>query len=220
MTSRKLEQQQSRCRLIVRELEGEFPEAETALIHRNSFELLIATILSAQCTDDRVNKVTPELFQLAPDPAALSKLPLKKIEKLIGSVNYFRTKSKNLKACAEMLVTDFGAQVPSTRDELVKLPGVGRKTANVVLGNAFGQPSVVVDTHVKRLSHRLKLSSGNTPEEIEAELERVVDKSKWISISHLLILHGRKTCKALKPLCGACVIRHLCPSQLNKELSL
>jgi len=209
-----IEHRKVRLKQILTLLDQEFPEPQIALLHRNPFELLIATILSAQCTDERVNKVTTKLFEEAPSPKSLAELPLKKIEKLIGSVNFFRNKSKNLKICAKQLVELHNGEVPSTREALVELAGVGRKTANVVLGNAFGKPSVVVDTHVKRLSNRLKFSRSSDPEHIEKDLETIVDKSRWIDFSHLLILHGRKYCKALRPQCEKCPIQSLCPSKI------
>ena len=197
---------------VVRLLKREYPEAECALVHDSPFELLIATILSAQCTDARVNIVTKELFARYSTPAALYALPIAKLEKLIQSTGFFRNKAKNIHDCCEKLVQEHGGEVPAELDKLVKLPGVGRKTANVVLGTAFRIASgVVVDTHVTRLSQRLGLTKHEDAVKIERDLIAVLPKKEWIDFSHRLIWHGRRVCKARKPLCGQCVLEDLCP---------
>jgi endonuclease III len=197
---------------IVRLLKREYPEVECALVHDSPFELLIATILSAQCTDVRVNIVTKELFAKYSTPAALYALPIAQLEKLIQSTGFFRNKAKNIHDCCEKLVKEHGGEVPAELDKLVKLPGVGRKTANVVLGTAFEIASgVVVDTHVTRLSQRLGLTTHEDAVKIERDLISVLPKKEWIDFSHRLIWHGRRVCKARKPLCGQCVLEKLCP---------
>lgn len=190
-----------------------FPDPNCALVHDDPFQLLVATILSAQCTDERVNKVTPSLFQKYPDAASMSKAPLSSIEKLIQSTGFFRSKAKSLKSSSEDIVTKHGGKVPASMDELIKLRGVGRKTANVVLGNAFGKNvGVVVDTHVGRLSRRFGFTKEKDPVKVEKDLMKLVSQKDWTVISHRMIMHGRATCKARKPLCGACELHTLCPS--------
>ncbi len=206
----------NRATAIVALLRNEFPAAETALFHKNPFELLIATILSAQCTDVRVNKVTPKLFEVGPNPEKMLALGLERIEGLISSVNFFRTKAKNIYNCCAFLVSEFHSKVPEKIEDLIKLPGVGRKTANVVLGSAFQISSIVVDTHVLRLSNRFKFSTAKNAAEVEWDLEQIIDRKDWIDLSHLLILHGRKTCLARSPKCTHCVISRLCPSYAKK----
>ena len=202
-----------RTHKIVGRLSREFPDAHCALDHRNAFELIAATILSAQCTDARVNLVTPVLFKAFPTPEALADADQSAVEDIIKSTGFFRNKAKSLVGMARAVVERHGGQVPDTMDELVKLPGVGRKTANVVLGNAFGKnEGIVVDTHVQRISGLLKLTREKTPEKIELALMPLVPRPKWTVFSHLLILHGRKTCIARRPLCGECRISDLCPS--------
>ncbi len=194
-------------------LDRRFPQAQCALKHGSAFQLLVATILSAQCTDERVNKVTPGLFQkfpAAPDFAALSQEVL---EAEIRSTGFFRNKAKNIIAASKKIVEDFGGNVPRTMDSMLTLPGVARKTANVVLGTAFGIPTgVVVDTHVFRIAHRLKLSRGKTPEKVEQDLMKLVPEDRWISFGHQVIWFGRKICQARKPLCIECPIEALCDS--------
>ena len=176
---------------IHRRLLAAYPDAHCALNHSSAFELLIATILSAQCTDERVNKVTPELFQNHPTPQDLAALDQKVLEQEIRSTGFFRNKAKNIIGAARAIVSDFAGEVPRTMDEMLKLPGVARKTANVVLGTAFGLPTgVVVDTHVFRITHRLKLSKEKTPEKVEQDLVKLVPQQKWTLFSHLLIWHG------------------------------
>jgi endonuclease-3 len=190
-----------------------FPQATCALRHEDPFQLLVATILSAQCTDERVNMVTPELFRKYPSPPDFAVLKQEVLEKEIRSTGFFRNKAKSIIGAATMIVRDFGGQVPRTMDELLKLPGVARKTANVVLGTAFGIASgVVVDTHVSRIAGRLKLSEEDSPEKIEQDLMKVVPQDRWISFAHQLIWFGRKICQARKPLCVDCPLESLCDS--------
>lgn len=190
--------------------------ADCALRHRNAFELLIATILSAQCTDERVNQVTPGLFKRFPTPDALARASLPAIESLIRSTGFFRQKAKSLSATARTLVSEHGGAVPRTMEALLRLRGVARKTANVVLGNAHGiAAGVVVDTHVKRLSRRLGLTRQTDPVKIEKDLMRKIPTADWIWFSHALITHGRAVCAAQRPRCGACPVRALCPSAGN-----
>jgi endonuclease III len=199
---------------IIKRLKREYPDAHCALNHTNAFELLIATILSAQCTDERVNIVTATLFRKYPRPEDFVALPQEELEREIHSTGFFRNKAKNIKAACERIVEIYGGEVPQTMDELLTLGGVARKTANVVLGNAFGIASgVVVDTHVSRLSQRLGLSKEKTAEKIERDLEKLVPQKHWIMFPHWLITHGRRICNARKPLCGNCVLSDICPSR-------
>lgn len=188
-----------------------FPKAECALTHGNPFQLLVATILSAQCTDERVNKVTPALFKKYPGPRDFARLDQKVLEEDIKSTGFFRNKARNIIGAARRIVDDFGGSVPQSMDEMLVLPGVARKTANVVLGTGFGIASgVVVDTHVFRIARRLKLSSGKTPENVEQNLIGLVPKDRWISFGHQVIWFGRKICQARKPLCMDCPLAALC----------
>lgn len=203
---------------VIQKLKKEYPEAHCALNFENAYQLLLATILSAQCTDERVNKVTPELFKKYPDSDSLAKASLEDVEKLIQSTNFYRNKAKNLIACGKKLVQDFHSEVPRTVEELVSLAGVGRKTANVVLGNAFNIASgIVVDTHVSRLAYRLGWTKETQPEKIEKDLLGFVEKKDWILISHLLISHGRALCKARSPDCESCFLVDQCPKILNNK---
>src|SRR5262245_19072189 len=193
-------------------LKQEYPEATCALVHETPFELLIATILSAQCTDERVNIVTTELFKKYSTPAALVTVPIRQLEKLIQSTGFFRNKAKKIHGCCEKLVAEHGGQVPREMKKLVHKPGVGRKTANVVLGTAFRISSgVVVDTHVTRLSQRLGLTEHEDAVKIERDLMEQLPQEEWIDLPHRLIWHGRRSCKARKPLCGSCVLEKICP---------
>lgn len=195
-------------------LEAQYPDAHCALFHRNPYELLVATVLSAQCTDERVNKVTPELFERYPTPETMAEASVQDIEFAIRSINFFRNKAQNLKLAAQSLVTQHSSEVPRTMEELVALPGVGRKTANVVLGNAFNIPiGIVVDTHVARLSQRLGWTRFEDPKKIETDLQKIIPKDKWIVISHILIFHGRQICKARRPLCESCFLFDRCPKK-------
>ena len=190
-----------------------YPGATTELQYRTPFELLVATILSAQCTDERVNRVTPELFARYPDAAALARARLPDVEAIIRSTGFYKNKACHIVAMSQMLVERFGGTVPHTMEEIVSLPGVARKTANVVLGTAFGiAEGIVVDTHVRRLAERIGLSTAADPETIEQDLMRLIPRERWIEAGHLLILHGRRVCTARKPKCEACAVRTLCPS--------
>ncbi|HMD87351.1 MAG TPA: endonuclease III [Terriglobia bacterium] len=203
----------ARLQKIFTALDGLFPHAECALHHKNAFQLLVATILSAQCTDERVNKVTPELFRKYPTPRDYVGLPQEDLEREIHSTGFFRNKAKNIIAASTKIVQDYGGEVPRTMEELLTLPGVARKTANVVLGTAFGIASgVVVDTHVFRITHRLKLTNEKTPEKVEQDLMKLVPQNRWVSFSHQLILFGRKICVARNPLCGECPLASICDS--------
>jgi endonuclease-3 len=194
-------------------LKSAYPDARTALDWKNPLELLVATILSAQTTDVRVNAVTPNLFARYPTAADYAGADPTELEEDIRPTGFFRNKAKSLRGMARALVEDHGGEVPRTMDDLVALPGVGRKTANVVLGNAFSiDEGVVVDTHVRRLSNRLGFTTRKDPEKIERDLMETVPKGDWTVFSHLLILHGRSVCKARKPACGDCGVNDLCPS--------
>ena len=189
------------------------PEAKVELAHHSPFELLVATILSAQCTDQRVNQVTPVLFKRYKTPSDLAKARLPELEGIIRSTGFFKAKAKNLVACADAITTRFGGQVPDRMDDLVTLPGVGRKTANVLLGQAFGQPAIVVDTHVKRVSNRLQLTNSDDPVQIEQDLQQLWLPSQWTDVSERLLLHGRYVCVARKPLCGRCPVYDDCDAK-------
>lgn len=207
-----------RARKIIRELKKLYPDPITALHHRNPYELLVATILSAQCTDERVNMVTPTLFAKYQDAKAMSKAGVHDIEPIIMSTGFFRSKSKSLVGMAKALVDRHGGQVPRDLDSLTELPGVGRKTANVVLGSAFGLTTgVVVDTHVKRLAYRLGLTKSTNPKLIEQDLMAILPRKEWVVFSHLLIFHGRKVCIARKPKCDQCVLYDVCPKNGVKD---
>jgi endonuclease III len=197
---------------VVRGLQRDYADAECALVHETPFQLLIATVLSAQCTDERVNIVTKELFAKYPTAKELAAVPLKEIEKLVQSTGFFRNKAKNIKALSQRLTEEFDGQVPQDLDILVNMPGVGRKTANVVLGTAFGIPTgVVVDTHVGRISKRLGLTDSTDAEKIERDLIELLPRKEWIDYSHRMIHHGRRVCKARKPLCDECGFKKICP---------
>jgi endonuclease-3 len=203
----------ARLQRVFAALDGLFPQAQCALRHDNAFQLLVATILSAQCTDERVNKVTPELFRKFPTPQDFAALRQPELEREIRSTGFFRNKAKNIVGAAKKIVKDFGGKVPETMDELLTLPGVARKTANVVLGTAFGIASgVVVDTHVFRIARRLKLSSQKIPEKVEQDLLKLVPQDRWISFGHQIIWFGRKICFARKPLCAECPLVSVCDS--------
>ena len=202
-----------RVKKILPILKKTYPGAKTALNYANPLELLIATILSAQCTDVRVNMVTKELYKKYKSAADWANADIKQIESDIKSTGFYRNKTQSIKKSCTELATHFGGKVPDNMDDLVKLPGVGRKTANVVLGGSFGKvEGIVVDTHVKRLSKRLKLSRETNPEKIEQDLMKLIQKKDWIVTGNLLIRHGRKICSARKPKCIECTINYLCPS--------
>ncbi len=199
---------------VIKRLKKAYPDAHCALNHTNAFELLVATILSAQCTDERVNIVTANLFRKYRGPQDYIDVSPEELEKDIHSTGFFRNKAKNIKAASQRLVEVYGGEIPQTMDEILTLGGVARKTANVVLGNAFGIASgVVVDTHVSRLSQRLGLTEQTTPEKIERDLEQLVPKKHWIMFPHWMIFHGRQVCIARKPKCPECVLANICPSR-------
>jgi endonuclease-3 len=190
-----------------------YPNVICALNHRNAWELTVATILSAQCTDVRVNLVTPALFKAFPTPKAMAAASLPELEELIRTTGFFRNKAKSIKGAAQAVVEQFGGQVPQTMDEILKLPGVARKTANVVLGSWYGiAVGVVVDTHVLRLSRRLELTKNTTPEKVEQDLMKIIPQDHWIQFSHDLIHHGRQVCVARNPRCAECTLEKLCNS--------
>lgn len=202
---------------LLQRLHQAYPAAHCALDHRNAFELLVATILSAQCTDERVNKVTPILFAKYPTPQAMAEADRTDLEEVVRSTGFFRNKAKNIQEAARRIVAAYGGEVPTNMVDLLTLPGVARKTANVVLGNVYGiADGVVVDTHVKRLSNRLGLTQHEDPEKIERDLMALVPQPEWVIFAHLLIDHGRQVCDARKPECAVCILSQLCPSaQLN-----
>ncbi len=199
---------------IDKELQRLYPAAECALIHRNPFQLLIATILSAQCTDVRVNQVTRTLFQEYPTPRDFAQASQEEIEEAIRSTGFFRNKAKNIRAACQALVEHHGGKIPNDMDQLCALPGVGRKTANVVLGNAFDNPGgVVVDTHVKRIAWKLALTDETDPVKVERDLNALIPRARWVQFSHELILHGRQVCKARSPRCDDCTLYKWCPTR-------
>jgi endonuclease III len=194
-------------------LAKEYPDARCALDHRGPFELLIATILAAQCTDERVNQVTPALFARFPDAAAMAGADIADLEELVRSTGFFHAKAKSIRGAAEALSHRFPSGFPSRMEDLLTLPGVGRKTANVVLGTCFGVPGIIVDTHVRRVSQRLGLAASEDPDEIERNLQVLLPEDGWTVFSHRLTFHGRRRCHARKPDCGSCVLTALCPSR-------
>jgi endonuclease-3 len=207
------EDQSNRISGILSGLDRAYPNAECALKHSNPLELLIATILSAQCTDERVNLVTRDLFRKYRTPKDYSEAPREELESDIRSTGFYHNKTKSIQGACRMLIEKFGGSVPDNMEELLQLPGVARKTANVVLGVAFGKAEgIVVDTHVFRVSRRLELTESETPEQIERDLMQSIPRSRWISFSHQMILHGRRTCKARNPLCPACPVEKICDS--------
>jgi endonuclease-3 len=203
-----------RIAAILDGLEKAYPDAVCALTHRNAWELTVATILSAQTTDARVNTVTPGLFKAYPTPAALAQASLPELEEMIRPTGFYRNKSKSIQGAARVVTEEFGGAVPETMDEMLRLPGVARKTANVVLGSWYGiAVGVVVDTHVLRLSRRLELTKDNDPKKVELDLQKVIPQPKWIEFSHQLIHHGRQVCIARKPRCADCVLEPVCFSK-------
>lgn len=210
-------QDKQRARKIVQVLKRAYPDAKCSLNHTSAFELLIATILSAQCTDERVNLVTADLFRKYRKPADYLEVSPLELQEDIRTTGFFRNKQKSIQGTARMLVEEYGGEVPHTIEELLELPGVARKTANVVLGNAFDIASgVVVDTHVTRLSRRLGFTQQKDPQKIERDLIELIPKKDWVIFSHLLIAHGRKICRARNPLCAECVVEKPCPSSFLK----
>lgn len=209
----------ARTKQILRVIEKAYPNAECTLTHGNSLELLIATMLSAQCTDERVNMVTQNLFRKYTTAGDYVHVPREDLEKDIQSTGFYRNKAKNIQGACVMILEKFGGMVPDTMEELLNLPGVARKTANVVLGVAFGKADgIVVDTHVFRVARRLGLAASDTAEKVERDLIKVIPKKRWIKFPHQVILHGRKICKARKPLCGICPLEKVCDSE-DKTLS-
>ncbi|MCR9201268.1 MAG: endonuclease III [Planctomycetaceae bacterium] len=205
-------EQKKRASAVIRKLKQLFPVAECALHHESAYQLLVATILSAQCTDERVNQSTPELFRRYPDAAALAAARIEDVEEIVKPLGFFRNKAKNIKGMAMKLVDEFDGEIPLDIDQMVTLPGVGRKTASVVLGTWYGIPSgVVVDTHVRRISNLLGLTGSQNPDVIERELMEILPKKEWIEYSHRIIYHGRATCIARRPQCADCGLLKLCP---------
>jgi endonuclease-3 len=203
-----------RVSAILKGLDEAYPEVECALTHNSPWELLVATILSAQCTDVRVNMVTPELFRRFPTQQSMAKATLPQLEALIRTTGFFRNKAKSIQGAARKIIADFNGQVPQTLAELINIPGAARKTANVVLGVCFGKAEgVVVDTHVLRISHRLGLAKTETPEKVEQELIQILPRDRWIAFSHQIIHHGRQVCDARKPKCDRCNLEQLCHSK-------
>ena len=201
----------SRARRIVRLLARMYPDARCSLDYGNPLQLLVATILSAQCTDVRVNQVTPALFARYSDAQAFASAVPSELETAIQSTGFFRNKARSIIACCRKLVADHHGRVPSTMDELCGMPGIGRKTANVILGTAYGVPGITVDTHVGRVSRRLGLTTATAPEQVEHDLMQFIPKNEWTAFSHRMIYHGRQVCQARKPDCAACALAALCP---------
>ena len=213
-----MEEQKQTMKRILSILKKTYPDAHCALNHTNPLELLIATILSAQCTDERVNIVTADLFRKYRSPEDYVNAAREELEYDLRSINFFRNKTRSIQGACQMILDEYEGQVPATMEALLKLPGVARKTANVVLGNAFGIASgVVVDTHVARLSQRLGLTTNDQPEKIEKDLIAMTPRKDWIDLPHLLIAHGRTLCKARNPQCDACALESLCPSSTKKQ---
>jgi endonuclease-3 len=211
MSVESLAEKKRRAKKIIQLLEKLYPNAKCALEHENPLQLLIATILSAQCTDARVNLVTPALFARYPDAKSFAEADPRELETAIQSTGFFRNKTKSIIACCKELVARYGGQVPGTMAELIQLPGIGRKTANVVLGNAFDTPGITVDTHVGRLSRRLGLTKHTDPEKVEIDLMEMIPRNHWTMFSHRLIFHGRQVCFARKPNCPGCLLNKVCP---------
>jgi endonuclease-3 len=205
------EEKKKRASEVLRILEGEYPDARPLLNYKNPFELLAATILAAQCTDERVNGVTPALFEKYPDAGSLAGADRAELERIVRPTGFFKNKAKSLLGAARTLVEEFGGIVPAGIDELTRLPGVGRKTANVVAGNCYGVPAVIVDTHLKRVTGRLGLAESDDPDRIELELRAVLREEDCTRFSHVVNFHGRYVCRARKPRCPSCAIERLCP---------
>jgi endonuclease-3 len=207
-----VEEKRRRCESIAARLVETYPAIRVPLDHSNNFELLVAVILSAQCTDEMVNRVTPELFRRYPTPHWMARAPLAQIEKSIRRLGLFHAKALALKKCSRRLVEFHCGEVPATMEELTRLAGVGRKTANVILGHAFGIPGIIVDTHCKRVSRRLGLTRENDPNKIEQDLMKLLPPENWTGFSHRLVIHGRQVCHARHPECPRCNVNRLCPS--------
>jgi len=212
-----LSDKKTRTKKIIHALKKEYPDSRCSLNFSNPFELSVATILSAQCTDKRVNKVTGDLFDKYPTPEDYASVNIRELEEDIRSTGFYRNKAKSIKGFATAVIDEFDGQVPQSLDELTDLPGVGRKTANVILGVAYEIPGLVVDTHVKRISRLLGLTTETQPEKIEYDLQQLVPKEDWTQWAHLIIDHGRAVCKARSPRCGECVLFEYCPSGVIQE---
>ncbi len=207
-----------RVNKILKTLRKTYPDVKTALRHRSTLQLLVATILSAQCTDKRVNEVTTTLFEKLRTAQDFARVRLEDLEEMVRPTGFYRNKAKSIKACCNVLLEKHQGKVPKNMDDLIQLPGIGRKTANVVLGSAFGVPGIVVDTHVKRVSKRLGLTEKTDPVKIEFDLMGLIPKKDWIAFSHEMVWHGRALCTARKPKCPACPLRELCDYGLNADL--
>jgi len=207
-----LPEKKVRAKVIYRQLSKNYPNVRCELDYKSAFQLLVATVLSAQCTDKRVNQTTPALFKKYPNPQKMAKADLRDIQKLVKSTGFFRAKAKNIKGLSNIIAEQFDGNVPSNLEDLISLPGVGRKTANVVLGHAFGIPGITVDTHFGRLSRRFGWSKQNNPVKVEFEVGELIPEKEWTNLSQRMIWHGRRVCHSRKPACGACVLAKLCPS--------
>ena len=207
-----LTEKKVRANAIYRQLTKSYPNVRCELDYNSAFQLLVATVLSAQCTDKRVNQTTPALFKKYPNPKKMAKANLKDIQRLVKSTGFFRAKAKNIKALSNKITEEFDGDVPSNLDDLITLPGVGRKTANVVLGHAFGIPGITVDTHFGRLSRRFGWSKQSDPVKVEFEVGELIPEKEWTNLSQRMIWHGRRVCHSRKPACGACPLAKLCPS--------
>ncbi|NIM59119.1 MAG: endonuclease III [Candidatus Aminicenantes bacterium] len=208
-----MESAKGRIKEIIAILREAYPSSRTALIHENALQILVATILSAQCTDEKVNQITPSLFQKYPAPSDFASADKDELEAEIRPTGFFRNKAKSIINASKKIVKDFGGEVPDNMEDLISLPGVARKTANIVLSSAFKKAEgIAVDTHVKRLSQRLGLSKEKDPDKIEKDLMKIVLKEHWLDFNYMLVNHGRKICMARKPLCPRCGLKHLCPS--------
>ncbi len=212
-----LKNKKLRMRLIIEALYRAYPDSKCSLEHTSPFQLLISTMLSAQCTDDRVNMVTPKLFEHYPTAERMASAPVEHLAELVRSTGFFNSKSRNMSACAQTLMQEHGGEVPADMNALVKLPGVGRKTANVVLGTAFHVPGLVVDTHVIRIANLLRMTNQKDAVKIEMELQKIIEKEHWVMFTHLIIDHGRVVCIARRPQCHACILAEFCPSVLPEE---
>ena len=208
-----------RARVIYRILTKSYPNVRCELDYKTPFQLLVATVLSAQCTDKRVNQTTPALFKKYPNPKKMAEADLKDIQRLVKSTGFYRAKAKNIKTLSSKIVTEFGGKVPNNLESLIALPGVGRKTANVVLGHAFGIPGITVDTHFGRLSRRFGWSKSLDPVKVEFEVADLIHKREWTNLSQRLIWHGRRVCHSRKPACGACPLAKYCPSFGEGEMN-
>jgi endonuclease-3 len=207
-----LPEKKVRAKAIYRPLTKSYPNVKCELDYNSAFQLLVATVLSAQCTDKRVNQTTPALFKKYPNPKKMSKADLNDIQRLVKSTGFFRAKAKNIKGLSNKIMEDFDGDVPSNLEDLITLPGVGRKTANVVLGHAFGIPGITVDTHFGRLSRRFGWSKQSNPVKVEFEVGELIPEKEWTNLSQRMIWHGRRVCHSRKPACGACPLAKLCPS--------